>query len=73
LSFIDSILNMLSDGSWHSIKEVLEHSGCSEVKTVMIIKFLSRFGFAHLSKNEKQVKLSPPMFKFMSEIEAIEV
>jgi hypothetical protein len=59
---------MLSDGSWHSIKEVLENSGCSEVKTVMIIKFLSRFGFADLSKNKKQVKISPPMFKFMGEL-----
>ena len=71
MSFIDSILRALTDRSWHSIKEVLEYSGYSEVKTVMIIKFLLRFGFVDLSKNENQVKLSPPMFKFMSEIEEI--
>jgi len=71
LSFIDSILRALTDRSWHSIKEVLEYLGDSEVKTVMIIKFLLRFGFVDLSKNENQVKLSPPMFKFMSEIEEI--
>jgi len=71
LSFIDSILRVLLDGSWHSIKEVQEYSEYSKVKTVIIIKFLSRFSFVDLSKNENQVKLSSPMFKFMSEIEAI--
>lgn len=69
---MDSILMPLRDGSWHSVKEVQEYSGYSEVKTAIIIEFLSRFGFAYLSKNEKQVKLTPPMFKFISEIEAIE-
>jgi len=62
---------VLLDGSWHSIKEVQEYSEYSKVKTVIIIKFLSRFSFVDLSKNENQVKLSSPMFKFMSEIEAI--
>ena len=71
MSFIDSILRVLLDGSWHSIKEVQEYSEYSKVKTVIIIKFLSRFSFVDLSKNENQVKLSSPMFKFMSEIEAI--
>ena len=71
MSFIDSILRALTDRSWHSIKDVSEYSGYSEVKTVMIIKFLLRFGFVDLSKNENQVKLSSPMFKFMSEIEEI--
>jgi len=72
LSFIDSILRVLTDGSWHSIKDVSEYSGYSENETVMIIKFLSNFGFVDLSKNENQVKLSPPMFKFMTEIEEVE-
>lgn len=69
---IDSILRVLSDGSWYPIKEVQEYSEYSQVKTATIIKFLSRFGFVDLSKNKKQVKLSPPMLKFMTEIEKIE-
>jgi len=72
LSFIDSILRVLTDESWHTIKDVSEYSGYSENKTVMIIKFLSNFGFIDLSKNENQVKLSPPMFKFMTGIEEVE-
>ena len=71
LSFIDSILRALTDRSWHSIKEVLEYLGDSEVKTVMTIRFLWRFGFVDVDENENQVKLSSPMFKFMSEIEEI--
>jgi len=62
---------VLLDGSWHSIKEVLEYLGDSEVKTVMTIRFLWRFGFVDVDENENQVKLSSPMFKFMSETEAI--
>jgi len=50
---------------------VLEYLGDSEVKTVMAIRFLWRFGFVDVDENENQVKLSSPMFKFMSEIEAI--
>ena len=71
LSFIDSILRALTDRSWHSIKEVLEYLGDSEVKTVMTIRFLWRFGFVDVDENENQVKLSSPMFKFISETEAI--
>ena len=71
MSFIDSILRVLLDGSWHSIKEVLEYLGDSKVKTVMSIRFLWRFGFVDVDENENQVKLSSPMFKFISETEAI--
>jgi len=71
LLFIDSIFRELLDGSWHSIKEVLEYLGDSEIKTVMAIRFLWRFGFVDVDENENQVKLSSPMFKFMSETEAI--
>jgi len=71
LSFIDSILRALTDRSWHSIKEVLKYLGGSEVKTVMAIRFLWRFGFVDVDENENQVKLSSPMFKFMSEIDEI--
>jgi len=71
LLFIDSIFRVLLDGSWHSIKEVLEYLGDSEIKTVMAIRFLWRFGFVDVDENENQVKLSSPMFKFMSETEAI--
>jgi hypothetical protein len=70
LSLIDSILRVLFDDNWHSIKEVLEYLGDSEVKTVMAIRFLWRFGFIDVDENENQMKLSSPMFKFMSEIEA---
>ena len=71
MSFIDSILRVLLDGSWHNMKEVLEYLGDSEVKTMMAIRFLWKFGFVDVRKNEDQVKLSSPMFNFMSEIEAI--
>lgn len=72
MSFIDSILRVLTDGSWHSIKDLSEYSEYSENKTVIIIKFLSKFGFTDLNKNETQVKLSPPTLKFMTEIEKVE-
>jgi hypothetical protein len=71
MSFIDSILRVLLDGSWHSTKEVLKYLGDSEVKTLMTLRFLWRFGFVDVDENKNQVKLSPPMFKFMSETEVI--
>jgi hypothetical protein len=70
LSFIDSILRLLSDGGWHRIQEVLDYSVNSEVKTLMAIRFLRRFGFVTVNKNENQMRLTSPMFNFLSEIEA---
>jgi hypothetical protein len=67
---IDSILRVLSDGGWHSTQEVLNYSVNSEVKTLMVIKFLWRFGFVTLNKNEDKMRLTSPMFNFMREIEA---
>ena len=69
---IDSILCALVDGSWHSINQVLECLGDSKVKTVMTIKFLWKFGFVDVDENENHVKLSSPMFKFMTRTEKLE-
>jgi hypothetical protein len=71
LTFLEPILITLRDGGWHSIKEVQEYSGYYEGKTALILEFLSGFGFVDLRKNEKEVKLSPPMFKFIAEIEKL--
>ena len=70
LLLIDSILRVLSDGGWHSIQEILEYSVNSEVKTLIAIEFLWKFGFVTINKNEDQVRLTSSMFNFMSEIEA---
>jgi hypothetical protein len=70
LLFIDSIFEVLRDGGWHSIQKVLKYSVNSEVKTLMAIRFLCRFGFITINKNEDQMRLTSPMFNFMSEIEA---
>jgi hypothetical protein len=70
LSPIYSILRVLRDGERHSIREILEYSVSSEVNTLMAIRFLWRFGFVTINKNEDQMRLTSPMLNFMSEIEA---
>ena len=71
LTFLEPILITLRDGNWHSIKEVQEYSGYYEGKADLILEFLSGFGFVDLRKNENEVKLSPPMFRFIAEIEKL--
>jgi hypothetical protein len=70
LLLIDSILRVLRDGGWHSILEILEYSVSSEVKTLMAIRFLWRFGFVTINKNGDQIRLTSPTLTFLSEIEA---
>jgi hypothetical protein len=70
-TLLEPILMTLRDGCWHSFEEAQEYSGYYELKTAIIIEFLSKFGFVVLRKKKKEVKLSPSMVKFITEIEKL--
>ena len=49
------ILELLSDGKWHDVEEVLSSAGLSEMEFLEVTEFLSKYGFVKV--DEKNLKL----------------
>ena len=72
MSAIDEILELLEDGKWHDIKEVIKKSNLQEFKVEMIYGFLAEYAFIDFNKEQQKVKLTPTTLKFIREIRRIE-
>jgi len=72
LSAIDEILELLEDGKWHDIKEVIKKSNLQEFKVEMIYGFLAEYAFIDFNKEQQKAKLTPTTLKFIREIRRIE-
>jgi len=68
LSTIDEILELLEDGKWHDIKEVVEKSNLQEFKVEVIYGFLAEYAFIDFNKEQQKAKLTPTTLKFLKEI-----
>jgi predicted transcriptional regulator len=71
LSAIDEILELLEDGKWHDIKEVMEKSNLQEFKVEVIYGFLAEYAFVDFNKEQQKAKLTPTTLKFLKEIRRI--
>ena len=52
------ILELLSDGKWHGIEELLLGAGLSEQKFQEITGFLSEYGFVKVDEENKKLKVN---------------
>ena len=71
MSAIDEILELLEDGKWHDIKEVMKKSNLQEFKVEMICDFLAEYAFIDFNKEQKKAKFTPTPLKFLREIRRI--
>lgn len=69
---VSRILELLEDGKWHDLEEIVEKSRVHEFKLEMIKSFLTEYKFIMLDEEHQKVKLTPPTFKFFSKIKSIE-
>lgn len=72
MSVIDEVFELLEDGKWHDIKEVVEKSNLQEFKVKMIYGFLAEYAFINFNNEQKKAKLTPTTLKFIREIQRIE-
>jgi len=72
LPVISRILELLEDGKWHDLEEIVEKSRIYEFKLEMIKNFLTEYKFIMLDEERRKVKLTPPTFKFFRKIKSIE-
>jgi len=52
------ILELLSDGKWHWIEELLLRAGLSERKFQEITGFLSKYGFVKVDEENRKLKIN---------------
>ncbi len=69
---IDQILDLLKNGEWHELREIVDRAQLHEVKVEIITSFLAEYDFLEFDKEEKKIKLSPQLQLFMKKIKDIE-
>ena len=72
MPFANTIIWLLRDGKWHSIKEIMQFSQGTKFKTLSALNFLLKFGFVDINKKEKKVKRCSPALEFIHKIEKAE-
>lgn len=54
---LDKFLNLIGDGSWHSLKELAKHSNIPKQKLVALSKLLAETNIAEYEAKKNQVKI----------------
>lgn len=69
---MDDILNLLEDGKWHDISEVIDNSSLHDRRVEIFMDFLGEYDFIELDRKRQKVKLTPSLRKFVRKIKIIE-
>ncbi len=62
-----SILELLMDGKWHSVAELLKQTGLPSDKIRTTLEFLKEYDFVVFDGNGKRVKLEHRAREFLTE------
>jgi DNA-binding IscR family transcriptional regulator len=61
------ILELLSDGRWHRVEELLLKTGLDEQKLEKVTGFLSKYNFVKVDKKNKRVKINRDFRKLLAQ------
>jgi DNA-binding IclR family transcriptional regulator len=64
MASFDESLQILRDGEWHNLDEVIEVLHLPEVNGRKILLFLREFGFVVFDKEERKVRIDREFQKF---------
>ncbi len=68
----ETILQILENGKWHSLKDLTEKTQLNSFKVENVTKFLAKYNFVKLDEAEQKVKLDPPTSRFLKRIRQLE-
>lgn len=71
MSQVDDILELLEDGRWHYVDEVVKKSTLREPKVEMVLNFLAEFALIEFDIEKQKAKLTPTTLKFIIELQRI--
>ncbi len=61
------ILELLSDGRWHGVEELLSRAELNEQKVEEVTGFLSKYDFVKVDKKNKRVKINRDFRKLLAQ------
>jgi predicted transcriptional regulator len=61
------ILELLSDGQWHKLEELLLKTGLNEQKFEKVTGFLSKYNFVKVDNKNKRVKINRDFRKLLAQ------
>lgn len=65
MSKIAMILDLLSDGKWHRIKELQQMLGLNEHKVQEVTAFLNEYDFVRIDEEHEKVKINRDFQKLL--------
>jgi len=68
----DEVLQLLRDGKWHDLRDIIKKCSKPESKVEITISFLSEYGFIEVNKKRRKARLRPLMLEFFDEIQRLE-
>ncbi|MGQ9566185.1 MAG: hypothetical protein ACUVT5_06545 [Candidatus Bathyarchaeales archaeon] len=66
---VDVLFEVLRDGEWHSLNEIISKTGMDKEKTKLIVSFLEEFDFIRMDREKKKVRLDVLTRRFLEKIE----
>jgi len=69
---IDEILEVLKDGKWHNLSEIVGKFQLHEFRVGIIMSFLAECNFIDLDTQRQKVKLTHSVLNFLQKIQRIE-
>ncbi len=72
LLVVDQILDLLRNGEWLGLKDLVVSSGLRERSVGLVVDFLCSFGFLECDKKVGRVRLSKDLLVFLRRVENLE-
>mgnify|MGYP002397205695 CR=1 FL=1 len=69
---IDEILEVLRDGEWHDLSEIVGKFRLHEFEVRIIMSFLAEYNFIDLDTQRQKLKLTNSALNFLQKIQRIE-
>jgi len=69
---IDEILEVLENGKWHDLKEIVEKTRLHEPKLKLVTSFLAEYDFVQLDPAISRIRLTPQLLNFLKKIQDLE-
>lgn len=72
LKTVDAIFNLLEDGEWHGLTEIVDKFNMHKFKLGILTNFLAEYDFVELNKTKRRLRLTGSVVDFLSKIKYIE-
>ncbi len=72
MEMVNTLFDLLEDGTWHNLTEIADKSGLHEFKLEIVTNFLAEYDFIELDKTKRKVRLAVSVVDFLKKIKHIE-